>query len=171
MGPASDARVAPGAVTQEISDLLYRECALLEEGKFEEWVELFTPDCLYWVPSNSFDGDPQRDVSIVNDDAARLRERVSRLKSGQFWAQDPPSRTTRMIGNMRLAEPPADGARGDVRVESRLVVVELRRGVSRLYSGKVLHDLRGVKGQWRIRQKVVYLIQNNEPIQNLTFLV
>jgi 3-phenylpropionate/cinnamic acid dioxygenase small subunit len=159
--------VSAAADLPAICEFLYHEAALLEEGRLEQWVALFTGDCLYWVPSNSLEVDPQKAVSIAYDDAARLRERVSRLKSGSFWAQDPPSRTTRVVGNIRVAESAGD----ECSVESRLILVELRRGASRTYSGKMLHTLRRVEGQWRIRQKIVHLIQNNEPIQNLTFLV
>ncbi len=151
----------------EVSEFLYREAALLEEGRLEDWVKLFTPDGLYWVPSNSFDIDPERELSIAYDNVDRLRERVSRLRSGSFWAQDPPSRTTRMVGNVRITARTEDGCE----VESRFIAVELRRGATQVLSGKALHELRRVDGQWRMKKKIVHLIQNNEPIGNLTFLV
>lgn len=156
-----------GIDLENVSEFLFREAALLEEGRLEDWVNLFTPDALYWVPSNSFDIDPGREVSIAYDNIERMRERVSRLKSGSFWAQDPPSRTTRMVGNVRITRRTADGCE----VESRFIVVELRRGVSQIFSGKTMHELRRVHENWLIKRKIVHLIQNNEPIGNLTFLV
>src|SRR4030095_4330951 len=87
---------------REVSEFLYQEAALLEEGRWEEWVELFAPDGVSWVPGTTFKADPKKQVNIAFDDVARLRERVSRMKSGAFWAQEPPSRTTRMVSNIRL---------------------------------------------------------------------
>ena len=127
----------------------------------------FAPDGVYWIPSNKSDVDPQREVSIVYDDIARLRERVTRLKSGSLWAQDPPSRTTRLVSNIMIAE----HAEEHCLVQSRFLTVELRRGRSHTFSGTNRHTLTQVNGEWKIREKVVYFIQNNEPIANLTFLL
>ncbi|HWM76977.1 MAG TPA: aromatic-ring-hydroxylating dioxygenase subunit beta, partial [Methylomirabilota bacterium] len=35
---------------QEIESFLYREADLLDERRYEEWLELFTEDAHYWMP-------------------------------------------------------------------------------------------------------------------------
>ena len=35
---------------QEVEDLLYKEAALLDEWRLEEWLELLTDDAVYEVP-------------------------------------------------------------------------------------------------------------------------
>lgn len=83
-----------------------------------------------------------------------------------FWAQDPPSRTSRLVGNVQV-RPQADG----LEVSSRFILVELRRGCSTTFAGRyrhLLHDV-GTAG-FCIRRKEVHLISNDEPYYNLTFL-
>ena len=35
---------------QEAEDFLYAEGRLLDEGRLEEWLKLFTEDGFYWIP-------------------------------------------------------------------------------------------------------------------------
>jgi 3-phenylpropionate/cinnamic acid dioxygenase small subunit len=106
-----------------VEAFLIHETALLDERRYAEWIELFTPDGVYWVPANRDDTDPKTHVSLVYDNVARLRERLVRADSGMFWAQDPPTRATRVIGNLSLAP---DGT--DLLASCRLVLVTQRRG-------------------------------------------
>ena len=48
-----------------VEDFLYMEARLLDNRQFEEWMDLFTDDALYWVPAGRDDIDPSRHVSIV----------------------------------------------------------------------------------------------------------
>src|SRR5262249_50847346 len=53
---------------QQAEDFLYHEARLLDERRFEEWLELFTADGLYWLPMD--DGtDPTLEPSILFADA------------------------------------------------------------------------------------------------------
>src|SRR5205814_5944535 len=122
---AAAARVLPaleGAAGRQrvtVEGFLYHEAQLLDERRFEEWLELFTDDALYWVPEGE-EEDPVRRVSIAYDDRRRLHERVLRLQSGFAYAQDPPSRTCHLVGNVRVQE-----ADGELDVASSLIVAEV----------------------------------------------
>lgn len=35
----------------EIEQFLYREAQLLDDGRFAEWLDLFTEDAKYWMPT------------------------------------------------------------------------------------------------------------------------
>lgn len=35
---------------EEIEELLYREAELLDERRYEDWLDLFTEDARYWMP-------------------------------------------------------------------------------------------------------------------------
>ena len=48
-----------------VESFLYREARLMDESRYKEWLDLFTEDALYWIPSNEDDADPSRHVSIV----------------------------------------------------------------------------------------------------------
>ena len=145
---------------------LYTEALMLDEKRYSEWVDLFSEDAIYWVPANSFDNDPSDHVALIYDDYPRLKERLARMEHPFFWSQDPPSRTSRLIGNVRVLET------GDteVLVESRFQMLELRRN-TRHFAGTCHHRLVRTGDTWKIRRKSVYLISNNEPQAGLTFLL
>src|ERR1700693_2001014 len=93
---------------QEVEDLLYREAALLDEWRLEEWLEMLTDDAIYQVPSTDApEGDGRNTLYILADDALRIRARVKQLLGKSAWAENPHSRTRRIIGNVRV--PGADG--------------------------------------------------------------
>ena len=59
---------------QEVEELLYREAALLDEWRLEEWLELLTDDAVYQVPPTDVpEGDSRNTLFIIADDAVRIR--------------------------------------------------------------------------------------------------
>src|SRR6185503_4561081 len=153
---------------QAVEDFLYREARLADESRYDEWAALWTDDAIYWVPANVDDYDPHRHMSIIYDDRNRLQDRVDRLKSGAAWAQDPKSRMRRLISNIEIerAEPG-----GDITVRSNFVLGELRYGRQTVYFAAQVHKLRPTGDGLKLAYKKVLLINNDEPIHNLTFLV
>ena len=149
----------------QMEDFLYEEALMLDEKRYADWVDLFTEDAIYWVPANTFDNDPTNHVSLMYDNHYRLKERLARMQHPYFWTQDPPSRTSRLVGNVRVLETEA----GQVLVESRFQMLELRRK-TRHFAGTCHHRLVRSNGGWKIRRKTVYLVNNNEPHMSLTFM-
>jgi 3-phenylpropionate/cinnamic acid dioxygenase small subunit len=147
------------------ADFLYHETALLDERRFDEWLELFTDDALYWIPQGD-EVDPIRHVSLVYDDRRRLHERVLRLGSGFAYSQDPPSKTCHVVGNVQAS----DGAEGELEVASTLLVAEVRRNLQNVYAGRVTHTLVPDGEGFRIRKKVIRLVNSDIPLGNVTFL-
>src|SRR4029077_2422330 len=52
---------------------------------------------------------PLGDLAILEEDKRYLEMRVARLDTGMAWAEDPPSRTRHLIGNLEVSAPPANG--------------------------------------------------------------
>jgi len=73
----------------QVEDLLYLEARLLDEWRLDEWLELYTSDARYVIPAtDTADGDPERDLVLIDDDRARMQSRVERLGSranGRYW--------------------------------------------------------------------------------------
>lgn len=151
---------------RRVEEFLYQEAKLIDEHRYEEWLALWSEDALYWVPCNSDDADPMRQAMIIYDNRARLEERVYRLTSGAAWAQQPQSRTRRLISNVEVEEDSAGYA-----VESNCIIAELRRSRQDIFAARLLHTLRPIGDSFRIALKKVLLLNNDEPIDNLTFLV
>lgn len=153
---------------EQVEQFLYHEADLMDENAYEDWLALWDEEeALYWVPSNDDDLDPSRKISIIYDDRARLGERVARLETGAAWAQDPPSRLSRLIGNIRIEEE----SDGEVVVHSRFNLTEMRRDEQNTYAGRVVHRLSTDGGALKIRGKKVMLVDNDSFIGNLTFLI
>nr|AMK59210.1 benzoate 1,2-dioxygenase hydroxylase component beta subunit [uncultured bacterium UPO45] len=150
-----------------VESFLYREARLMDTHAYDEWLALWTDDALYWAPSNDDDIDPQRHVSIIYENKARMEDRIRRLKSGAAYAQDPKSRLSRVIANVDIEE----GANGDVTVHSVFNLTALRRSRIDIFAGRATHTLRPDGDSFKIAAKKVMLINNDEVINNLTFLI
>jgi p-cumate 2,3-dioxygenase subunit beta len=91
------------ALRLAVEDFLYHEAALLDEWRLDEWVALFAADARYVVPTTDLpEGDPRRDLVLIDDNLARLHGRVERLKSRHAHREYPWSRTRRLITNVRV---------------------------------------------------------------------
>jgi hypothetical protein len=108
----------------EIEQFYYAEAALLDERRFEEWLNLFTPDTNYWMPirrtvmADDLDNEFTKPgaMGLFDDDKAMLENRVKKLATGFSWSEDPPSRTRHHITNVRVIESNGD----EITVESRI---------------------------------------------------
>jgi biphenyl 2,3-dioxygenase beta subunit len=93
-----------------VEQYYYREAELLDEHKYEEWLELFTESARYWVPSrnNRLRSDSGSSVSthdefsLFDDSKTTLGWRVRQLSLPTHWAENPRSRTRHLITNVRV---------------------------------------------------------------------
>jgi benzoate/toluate 1,2-dioxygenase subunit beta len=152
---------------QKVEQFLFREAQTMDEHRFDEWLALWSDPALYWVPSNRDELDPAREVSLIYDDRVRLQFRIARLKSGFAHAQEPRSRMRRLISNIEIEE----AANGEIVTHSNFILAELRRGKQDLFAGRTTHRLRPENGSFKLISKKVLLVNNDEPIDNLTFLI
>lgn len=157
----------PKLSRSEAEDILYAEARMLDERRYDVWFGMLTADVLYWLPANGEGGDPKREISIVYDSSARLRDRLNRLATGMAHAQNPPSQTRRLISNVQIEEAAEDAAK----IVSAFFLYELRYSKERVFAGRYEHHLRLEDGRWKIAYKKAILVNNGEVIDNLTFIV
>ena len=135
------------ALREMAEDFLFREAALLDAWRLDEWVDLFTDDARYVVPSTDLpEGDPARDLVFIDDDIVRLRARVARLNSRHSHRESPRSRTRRFVSNVRVEETGA----GELRVSANVLVYRFRSGDGAPYVGTIEYLLRRKGGDLRI---------------------
>lgn len=152
-----------------VETFLYAEAQCADEHRFDEWLALWdAEDILYWVPAGTDDIEPDRHVSIVYDDKPEaLKERVLRLKSRGVHAQQPRSRLRRLLSNVTV-----DGDDGaTAMVYANFMLVAHRRNVQDVFAGRILYNLRYDDQHIRLKSKKVMLLNNDECLGNLTFLV
>jgi len=158
-----------------IEQFLFHEARLIDERRFAEWERLWDDEGIYWVPANGEATDPDRDVSLIYDNRSRLHSRVERYAGGKAFSQQPPPRTVHLVANVLLD----DVADADCRAESdgrRLVhstvqVAESRPGYRIDWVGSTTHHLVERDGDLRIRFKKVVLVDNDQELTTLDFLL
>nr|MDT0661233.1 aromatic-ring-hydroxylating dioxygenase subunit beta [Micromonospora sp. DSM 115978] len=157
------------ALLGDVTEFLLTEAELADANAYDEWLALWDDPCTYWVPCNLDDYDPARHVSIIYDDRARLEERCFRLTAGGAHSQEPQSKVCRVVGNIRVVNPRAED--GTVEASARTLLVELRLGRKSVYAARVHYTLRPTPSGFRLRSKKVVLLDADEPLGNMTFLV
>src|SRR5262247_1407298 len=87
-----------------VVEFVYREARLADEARYAEWLALWTDDGIYWVPATTDPGaDPDRHLSHIYDNRARLDTRVKLLQSGHRYSQEPASLMRRLVSNVEVA--------------------------------------------------------------------
>jgi len=147
---------------------LVHEARLLDESRFEDWLGLFTADCWYWVPSQPDQASPRDTVSLIYDDRRLLETRVRRLGNMHLHAQQPRSRTSRIVTNVTLEGREAGGP--IQRIRSKLLLVEFRRDQQRTFAATSWHGLVRDGGAFRIAWKRVDLVNCDGELDGLVIL-
>src|SRR5262245_10460355 len=143
--------------------LLEREARLLDELRFDEWLAMYAPECIYWVPGTPGGGDPRREIAISFDDRRRMEDRIYRLRTGYAWSQAPKSRTVRMISNVEVFATGESAAR---MVRSNFLTSEFRVDGTRVLSGWCGHRFIQIADRWQIQVRQVNLIDCDRNLRN-----
>jgi 3-phenylpropionate/cinnamic acid dioxygenase small subunit len=162
--------VSDVAARDEFRRLLEREARLLDQLRYEDWLAMYTAECVYWVPSTPDGGDPRREISVMFDDRRRLEDRIYRLRTGFAWSQAPASRTVRLIANVEVFA----AARNDARMlRANFLISEFWGDETRVLAGwagyRVVRD--GDGGGWKIQAKQVNLIECDQSIRNPSIIL
>ncbi|VCU71785.1 2-halobenzoate 1,2-dioxygenase small subunit [Pigmentiphaga humi] len=144
--------------------LLYREAALLDERRWDDWLALFTPDAEYWVPAwrdeDEPTADPRAELSLIYyRTRAGLEDRVWRVRSRRSVASAVLPRTQHVVTNIRVA----DGSGPDLlKLQSNWTTQQFlpKEKVVETYFGRQEHDWHRVDGCWRIARKKVLLLND-----------
>jgi 3-phenylpropionate/cinnamic acid dioxygenase small subunit len=153
------------ALWLELMPFYIREAWLLDERRLKEWLDLFTEDVLYFMPrrKNVPRREAQReltplgDLAILEEDKRYLEMRVARLDTGMAWAEDPPSRTRHLIGNLEAT------LLKNGEVEARTAFLVYRSHLEtdhQLLSGCRQDVLRKVNGAWKVARRTIVLDAN-----------
>lgn len=142
----------------DAEDFLYAEAAFLDDWQLQDWADLFTEDSRYVIPSTDVgEEDVTGKLAIVNDDHHRLRGRVTRLLSDWAHIENPPSRTCRLVTNVRLVGVHDDG----VEVCANFQAHRSRRTGDDVYVGRSTYRLRRTPDGWRITHKRAALVYHS----------
>lgn len=138
-----------------VEDFLYHEAYLLDEWRLDEWGELLTEDACYYVPPNDVPHGDHRDTLFhIADDIHRIKSRITRLKSRHAHAENPHSRTRRLITNVRITNKDDNY----IYVSANFLVMRYRRNEQiRQYVGQYEYKLAVQNGELKIAQRKAIL--------------
>lgn len=137
------------AVTRaEVEDFLYAEAHLLDTQRYDDWLTLFVEGARSEVPATDAGGLAAAAAGyFVCDDWGLLQARVKRLKSRKAHAENPASKTHRMVSNVRLVERDGD----ELTVAANFIVHRARDGHFDVYVGRYEHRFLVTEGGLRFR--------------------
>ena len=173
-------QIARLLLKQEIEEFLYHEADLLDERRYEDWLGLIAEDVRYWMPMrrNVKVGEAEReftragqDINWFDEGKETLTRRVKQILTGMHWAEEPVSRISHMVSNVRLLEiNPSVTEPAEVTVRCRFLIYRNRvETETDILVGKREDLLRRTDGQWQIARRKIILDQNVLLTKNLTF--
>ena len=130
-----------------VEQFLYRQSELLDSKKWQDWIDLFADDGIYWMPPDAsyktWDGQP----AIFAEDKNLMTVRMNRVLHPDAWSQRPLWGTNHVVSNVVIEKETKDA----VVVRSRFHMMELRRDDVRHFAGSYRHELKKTKNGYRIQ--------------------
>lgn len=139
------------------------ETALLDDGKFHEWLELLEDDIRYVMPMRETRQGPVPDSEaalppfyLFNDDKESLESRVARLDTGLALVESPPSSTQRLVTDVLLQEVRDD----EIVARSSFLVFQVRDEQNEVFFiGRRVDRLRRRERSFRVARREIALAQ------------
>jgi 3-phenylpropionate/cinnamic acid dioxygenase small subunit len=154
------AQSAPqGDLLREVEQFLFRQSELLDGKFWQDYIDLFADDGLYWMPVTPDQTDWEGAPSIFIEDKALMEIRMGRVTHPNAWSQAPMWATSHVVGNVAI-----ESARGnEVVTRARFHMMELRRDAIRHFGGTYRHTLVRTRAGLRIKLQRVDLFNGQAP--------
>jgi 3-phenylpropionate/cinnamic acid dioxygenase small subunit len=162
-------------LTFEVQEFLFHEANLLDSRRYAEWLEVLADDIHYWMPIRRttqarevhLEFTQPGGMAFFDDDKSILSMRVQRLSAGRAWAEDPLSRTRRLVTNIVVTAIDGD----DITVASNFQLYRTRLNSEEdEWIGRREDVLRRVDNSFKLAQRHIYLEQTVILAQNMSSL-
>jgi p-cumate 2,3-dioxygenase beta subunit len=134
-----------------VQDLLFEEAAVIDSWDLDKWLDLYTEDAGYYVPSTDIDDNasPETSLFYIADDRRRMEERVIRIQKKTAHSEYPRSRVRHLVSNVRILGE-EDGV---LSVEAAFVVYRSKDGVTDVFMGRYDYNLVRSGNSFKIASK------------------
>lgn len=167
LSPAKEIGVDTAGVSLEtqrsVEQFLYRQAEILDGRAWDDWLNLFTKDGIYWMPASPEQTTGEGVPNIFYEDHYLMRTRAKRIEHPRAWSQHLTNRTSHVVSNAIVER--EDPRTGDVVVRSKFFVAEYRLDAMRYFAGKYRHDLQKGGDGYRIRLQRVDLVNVEGPFE------
>jgi 3-phenylpropionate/cinnamic acid dioxygenase small subunit len=150
---------------QELIDFVVREARLIDQQRFDEWLDLYADDAFYWMPLEWNQTDPRLTCSLMYEDKLLLSIRVERLKGARTFSQKPKSRCHHVLQIPQVDS--RDTAANNYVTWTPMHYLETRLDEQTLYAAWATHHLSVEDGRLRIKLKRVDLINCDAAFGNI----
>lgn len=145
------------------------EAQMLDEGRYAQWLDLFTDDARYWMPVAPGQTDPLLHNSLMYEDKLLLKIRVERLAGARTYSEQPRTRCHHLLQTPRIEA--VDEAAGTYRLRTAFHYVETRLDRQSLFVGWATHHLVGLEGALKIRLKRIDLVNCDAAFGNISLFM
>ena len=135
---------------------VYEEARLIDEKRFEEWLDLFAEDGRYWIPLAPDQQDGIDHASLMYEDRLLLQLRIERMRNPRAFSLQPESRCLHVLQCPEIL--PGRGDENVYLARTRYIYVETRGDEQQMYACTAEHMLVLQDGVLKIRQKRVNLL-------------
>jgi len=150
---------AVASLQHRIEQFLYYQSELLDQKQWAAYIDLFSPNGVYWMPVTPEQTEWLDSPSIFAEDRRMMEIRMGRVQHPNAWSQAPQWGTSHVIGNVVIES--ADESR--VLVRSRFQMMELRRDQIRHFAGTYRHTLLRAGEDFKIDLQRVDLLNGQAP--------
>ena len=157
------------ALNERLIGFVLDEAQMLDEGRYADWLDLFTDDARYWMPVAPGQTDPLLHNSIMYEDKLLLRIRIERLSGARTYSEQPRSRCHHLLQTPRVVQ--VDEAKGEYRLRTAFHYVETRLDRQTLYAGWTTHHLVSVNEALRIQLKRIDLVNCDAAFGNISLFM
>jgi p-cumate 2,3-dioxygenase beta subunit len=152
----------------DVERFLCLEADLLDAWKLEEWTSLFTEDATYLVPvPDEPSSNPSDTIFLVTDNMLRLRSRVRQLLGQTAWAENPRSRTRRLVTNIQVQV----GQGEEIRASANFMLHRSRADRIDVFVGRYEYQLVRNADTFLIRHRKAILNQDSIRPQNKVSMI
>lgn len=126
-----------GDLQRRVEQFLYAQSELLDNKYWQDYINLFAADGVYWMPVTTEQTEWEGQPSIFAEDKLLMQVRMGRVTHPNAWSQAPMWATNHIVGNVVIEKETAK----EVVVRSRFHMMELRRDNLRHFGGTYRHTL------------------------------
>ena len=159
--PKSDILLSLNDTQRKVEKFLYFQAEILDERRWDEWLDLFTDDGMYWMPASKDQKDGEGQPNIFYEDYHLMNMRIRRVKHPYAHSQAAGHRTSHVVSNVIIQSEDVPGR--ELIVSSRFHMIEYRLDEQRFFGGKYTHTLKITDSGYKIQLQRVDLVNVEGP--------
>ena len=148
-----------GDLQHRVEQFLFAQSELLDNKHWQDYINLFADDGVYWMPVTADQTEWEGSPSIFAEDKPMMRVRMGRVTHPNAWSQAPMWATNHVIGNVVIESESAK----EIVVRSRFHMMELRRDNVRHFGGTYRHTLVKSGKGFKIKLQRVDMFNSQAP--------